>query len=425
MSGNIVYTPGASTLRGMTPAQDFSVAVRETPTAIPSPGGSLATVQDRVMRTTTQAASDNNCQFVAQSAQLGGQDPEVSWSAVDPSVALVTPGGAVTRVTDGLARFEASGIYGKRRYSRQMVRTGGGPITVFDSYASGSLARHVVDQMAALVSGKTPSDATRLNYSARSGDFANPTLVRNASNFAASIDLSGMSVWRSDANNYGYWPAALVSTRHFIASNHVAGGNNFGYCWMTPAGAFAKANCIGYYVIPGTDLQIGYLDQDIPVGVKRFKVLPYNFAAYLPSTVDYQIPSLSKRQAIGDDSGAWISTATYDALRILPVCLKDTLTSSYGTVPYANCPVIGQLDPASQFAAWEVPLHTGDSSGPCWLVINGEAVLLGTYADVQGCPHVGNYITQIEAAMNSLAASRGDATVYSLAKVNLSGFPTF
>lgn len=377
------------------------------------------------MRTTTQPASDNNCQLLAQSAQLGGQDPQVGWSANTPAIATITNDGIVTRVSDGLAKFDASGIYGVRRFPRQMTRTGGGPVTVFDSYAAGSLARHIFDQMAALVAGKTASDATRLNYSTRSGDYTNPVLVRNASNFAASVDLSGMSVWRSDLNSFGYWPAALVSARHFITSNHVAGGNNFGYCWMTPGGVFVKANCIAYYVIPGTDIQVGYLDQDIPAGVKRFKVLPTNFASYLPSTTDYQIPSLSKRQAVGDDSGAWISTATYDSLRVLPVKLKDTLTASYSVLPYAQVPVIGQLDPNSAFAAWEVPLHTGDSAGPGWLMINGEAVLLGTYADTQGCPHLGNFITQIEASMNTLAASKGDVTTYSLAKVNLAGFSTY
>ena len=65
---------------------------------------------------------------------------------------------------------------------------------------------------------------TLLNYSTYSGDYPSLTIARNPQNFAAGIDLTGMSVARSDLST-GYWPACLVSKRHYIAANHVTGAN--------------------------------------------------------------------------------------------------------------------------------------------------------------------------------------------------------
>lgn len=425
MTGTIKYAPGATTLRGLTPDFDYSAAIVETPTSIPATGGSQTTVQDRLMRATTTGGSDNNCIYRPQPVTLDGHDPMVTWSSLTPSVATITADGSASRVSDGLAVFEASGIYGKRQYKRQMTRSGAGAVDVFDGYVAGSLGKHIVDQMTALVAGKTPSDATRLNYSTRTGDFSSPVIARNGANFAASIDLSGMSVWRSEVNNHGYWPCALVSSRHVIAANHVAGGGLFSYAWLTPGGAIVKASVVAAKVIEGTDLQVGYLDQAMPAGVKRFKVLPANYRSYLPSAATYWIPALSKRQKVGDDMVAWIDTATYDAMRILPTRLAEVTGSDFVTRHYAEVPRIGQLDPADPLRAWQTELHTGDSGGPHFLVINGEAVLLGHYADVAGCPHIADYATQIEAAMNAMAVAAGDATSYSLSRVSLSGFPTY
>lgn len=421
----ITYSPGAMNLVGLTSDQDYRTQIIETPSAVITPGGTYNTVQDRVMRSTISSASDNNCTYNTLPLNLNGDPVSVTWTSLTPNVATISSLGEVIRVSDGNASFESNGLYGKRRFSRTMTRTGGGTVTVFDSYATGSLAKHITDAMTTLINGKTPSDTTLLNYSTFSGDYTSPNVVRNTNNFAASIDLSGMSIFRNEAQNNGYWPAALVSSRHFICANHVTGGGGFSYCWMAPDGSYVKATAIDYYVIPGTDLQVGYLDQAIPAKIKKFKVLPSNYKTYLPSTGSYTLPSLSKRMALGQ-SDVTTSTAKYDSLRVLSVKMYNQAIGGYGTdTPYVNVPVTGQLDPTSVFAPWEVVLHTGDSSGPSWLLINGEPVLLGHYAEITGSPSIADYISTIESHMNSMALAHGDGTSYSLTKVDLSGFPSY
>lgn len=414
------FEEGAKLVRGFGSSDAIGCSI------VDDPVGNPATVVDTVVKDVkirTKSWFDATPNFrLVPNVNKGSEG--MRFASQTPDVCSVESDGHATVLKAGTCKILLTSNSDKTIVKRELTST---PYSEksFVSYESGSLARHVWDAMMALINGKTPTDATLLNYSVINDDWANPVVVRNASNFAASLDLSGMSVMRADNGN-GFWPAALVSKRHFIAANHVTSGAQFAYCWMAPNGTMVKATPISSRQIPGTDLLIGYLDQDIPAGIKRFKVLPSNYRSYLPSSTDYWLPSLSKRMVVGSNQGAWVNTPRYDALRILSVKFKDTESAYYGSNGhYAYVPVIGKSDPTLPYAAWEWPLHNGDSCGPSWLVINGEAVLLGHYAEVTGSPHIADYMTQVEAAMNAMASAAGDATSYSLQKADLSAFTAY
>ena len=413
----ITWAQSGKTLRGRAAVEDLSVAMAVDPNTVTT---TTHTVNDAIVATDTVANGFASGTLSAP-ANVGSQG--VTYQSQTPAVCSVDSSGRVAKVSNGTCLILVQSKKDSLVFQQPISGT---PLvsTRLQQYVAGSLARHVSDAMASLVAGKTPDDATLLNYSTYSGDYPSLTIARNPQNFAAGIDLTGMSVARSDLST-GYWPACLVSKRHYIAANHVTGAN-FSFCWLAADGTQVRATALSHTNIAGTDLHVGYLDQDMPASIKRFKVLPANFRSYLPSSGTYWLPSLSKRQVVGNDASAAINTPKYDALRVLPVKFIDTESTYYGSNGhYAYVPVIGKLDPADPLRAWQVPLHSGDSSGPSWLLINGEAVLLGHYAEVTGAPHLGDYITQVEAAMNSLASAQGDGTSYSLTKISLAGFNAY
>jgi len=424
MTSSIIYQPGAKGIRGMGVSEDYSVYVAETPGIVTQGTTTPRTTNDAVFNRITSAVTINNARY--QAVNANPRYPSCTWKSLNPDIASITPDGVVSGITNGVATFEVTGPFGKRRFTRTIALSAPSTVDVFSNYVIGSLARHIVDAMTSMVAGKSPSDSTLLNYSTFSGDYANPVVVRNQSNIAAGIDLSGMSVFRSEGQNNGYWPGCLVTKRHYVAANHVTGGGASSYCWMAPNGTFEKATPLSVYHVPNTDLHIGYLDRDVPTSIKRFKILPANYRNYLPSARSLWIPSLSKRMVVGNDGAPGSNTPKYDSMRILPVRLDTGPSNYFGDyTPYAIVPTAGNLDPSDPFRSWEVVLHNGDSSGPSWFLINGEPVLLGHYAEITGSPHLADHIAELETQMNTLAALNGDGTSYSFSKIDLSSFPTY
>lgn len=408
MTGRAIYSPGAKTLRGWMPIEDFSVqsSQGQTGTAVP---GSLTTDKDQSILTASYSGTSQTYQL-----SVSG-DVVPSFVNRTPAVVSVTASGLVTALASGLAQVDAVTSKGTRRWE-QLVLASQATVSVpqFQGYVAGSLARHITDQMLALIAGKTASDATRNVYSHNlyginavniNGDNQAPDAVRNASNFAAAIDLSGMTVGTYYA---GIFPCALISPRHVIRADHVS---SQGRCvWLGTNGQFYTATVKSSQNIGG-DINIGYLDTPVPAAVKPFKVLPSNYTTYLPSTQVQRIPLLSKGWTAGDKLRVieyWIRT-TNPFLSSAPSIALDTQS-----VPIAGSP----------FESWFSPIISGDSSSPQWAVINGEAVLMGSLWNVTGCSHYGDYVPQIEAAMNAIKDA-GDATVYALSHPDLSAFTSY
>jgi hypothetical protein len=330
-----------------------------------------------------------------------------------PSVCTVDANGLVTATANGIAKVDVVTGIGTRRWEQLMLANQTAvSAPQFQGYVAGSLAKHIVDQMAALISGKVPSDDTLNTFASNryginavniNGDNQAPDAVWNPNNFAAAIDLTGMTVGTFYG---GIFPAALVSPRHVIRAKHVS---SQGKCvWKGTDGNFYSANIVRSQALTG-DICVGYLDAAIPATVKPFKVLPSNYASYLPSVSKQALPALSKRYSGGDK------------LRILEFWIMQNqgIYSSTFAVNTNSVPVAG-----SQFAPWFSPIIDGDSSSPQWFVINGEAVILNCLWNPSGGTHYGDYVPQIEAAMNALKDA-GDGTTYSLLHPTLSSFPTY
>jgi hypothetical protein len=309
---------------------------------------------------------------------------------------------------------------GTRRYTRVMNNSGAAPVSTALSFQAGSLGKHIADNLLALVAGKTTSDANMALFSSATYSQTAPAGVRNPSCFTASLDLSGISfvnpsgAANANANPFAF-PYHAISPRHVIAANHIFGYSQSGpTVFMRPDGTFQTVNVIDGRAIPGTDIAIGYLDAPL-TGVNLFRMLPANWASYLPVMAGQymvaKLPTLSK----GIFTLGLIGTGNQVNINYFQSVANGGL----------NCPVALPATPAMATDAWYIPVSGGDSSGPAFVIVNGKLVLLTAYFQATNGPDYMNHTADITAAMNSLAAAHSDNAVYAPLYADLSAFTAY
>jgi hypothetical protein len=418
---NIVYANGANKLLGMRQQDDFSYSIRETPDI---GGGNTTpqTIQDCNVNTVDAVISDNNFAIDVHDSTLASGHEFINNT---PTIVSCDAAGNVVKIINGTAIIDIKTPVGKRQYSRVMVSAATFQKSYWQSFVAGSLGKHIVDGMLALVAGKICNNTTTDMFTSNNYNTSAPAAVRNPSMFAAGLDLTAISIMdkRWDGiTTYGH-PGMLISPRHILGAAHYQAYGPI--VWLDSVGAYHTATPLSYTTIPGTDIIIQYLGAAV-TGITPLKVLPSDWQTYLPN-LDTEI----------NDTGI-------DFFPNLPCLTKivhapaggtrDTMALNHFvrlTIPSPNPPWWAawlRTDPliaALDTERFQGPIGGGDSGGPLFLLINGELVLIGTYLSATSSANVSGYITEIEAAMNSLAAAQGDFTSYSLSKVSLAGFTSY
>jgi hypothetical protein len=409
---NINYAPGANLLRGMRAQDDFSYSIIETPI---SEGGDTtpAVVQDSNVNHFEGTQVQNNFRISVQDSALV---PGHSFVNNTPAIVTCDSLGNVVRLQDGNADIGISTPVGKRKYTRTMGISASADINYWHSFVAGSLGKHIIDSMLALVTGKTRSNTTTDVFLSNNYNLVSPAAVRNPNLFAASVDLSAISI--ANANYTGgvtySHPGLLISPRHIIgAAHYIAIGP---IVWMDQQGGYHTASPISYQSINGTDIVVQYLDTPV-TGITPFSTLPSNWISYLPTTdadLIHNLPCLTK--IIHAASGTRDTLAVNHFWR---------LRQYYGGAAWTASPREYENIAALETEAWQGAISGGDSGGPLFFVINGELCIIGTYYTAFYSATIPDYIAGIEAAMNSLAQAQGDFTAYALDKVDLSAFTSY
>ncbi len=356
-----------------------------------------STVQDRNITTHTTTTVDHEATLQAAEAVPGTFTPYLNFESLDPSIATVDAVGNVTRVSNGTARILAKTRLVKRRVDVAVSRQTGQTTITLNNYVSGSLARECSDEIDSRLSGKTPSVAKPIfstaNHSAAS-------YVRNTGCWAADVNLTSVSPWNSSSG--AVFGVTAISPRHILIQRHVAG--------YFPNGTSIRFVTVGNVVVTRTlssqsplasegyayDLVIGKLDSDLPGTITPAKVLPASLADYLPSiAAAFPIPAL----AIDAEEKALVTD------------LYSLGGSFVSFQPPSNATRLGFFE----------SLISGDSGNPCFLIINGEAVLITTwtYGGAGAGPRIHALHSEINAALTSLGGG------YQLTDCSLSGFTDF
>jgi len=256
--------------------------------------------------------------------------------------------------------------------------------------------------------GKTP-DATTLTM------FTNPTFSKtapvgtiDAALWCSALDFSASSFMAGLAQ---YFPINLVSPRHGLFAKHIGYGTGTQVVWLDSAGVFHSANIQSQMNISG-DVQLVYLDAAIPI--TPYSVLPANYATYLPSITRLLYPYPRPLPILYRPPYRPINGAPYE--QNVAVHVVDSF--------YIRGQALNYLNHGDSAPGWGKAVQGGDSSSPFVIPVNGVPALLASAYTWGSSAMYADLITEIESGMNALKDA-GDTTVYSLNKVDLTGFTSF
>lgn len=390
----IVHGAG-STLRGWRQEEDFSVSLVVAQEPIGVDGTSEETVKDLTYAVTTTVGTALKSDVVVEN-DLANQP--VTFSSLTPAVCSVDSYGAVTLITEGQCDVEVSGQTGKRVVSQPIstvgMRTIYGDVT---SMAAGSLRRYLYDQQIAALAGVTPGSEAQRAFQTLSDS---PSGAVNADCFIRAQNQPDFHPFQLDVLDEmlvgvdGRW-RAWITPHHYLTWLGHGSTSNPGQ-WVSNGEAVVR-----YSADPWTG--------------NLCKLLPANWASYLPPTVisnDDALPLWSRFHNTYN-AGA-------DKKWVMPVHRNRK-------TPFAAD------DPRRPFQRWAADgtmANGGDSGSPAWIGIREGANSHATMVPIGMTSHQWGVATMafhiigldsIQWAVDTLNAS-GPFTVQT---VDLSGFSTY
>jgi len=386
------------TIRGLFPSEDLSVSVRETPFVIGG-GPGTETELDITVPYVDPTATDPNFRIVAG----GTRNIFTAFENLTPEVASIDEAGNVARIVDGEFRCYVKGTYGKRLFTRPLVRVTPG-VRVYDRTAAvpsaGSLLKHLTDTQIALLSEVTPGSTNQRSRGTNgSGD-------TNTSNMLLRDDITGWT-----AVPFAQFNAAVQSTLLAIGPHH--------YLYVMGKGHGNVASTGQRNV--GSDTQVRY-SASVLSGY-HFRFLPANWLAYFPTRgMSSYVPIWTNKWWVHDSNPVeyrWIQPARdieYNPERVLAEEPEiGAIAAPFCTTTLSNqgVPIIGV---------------GGDSGSLMFLVINGEIVPYSSISFYGGWGDCyAYYQSQISQAMKDTAQEMNDLdyATYAPLTVDLSAFNTY
>lgn len=314
---------------------------------------------------------------------------DATFDSGDESIATVDENGYVTSIDNGeVAIYVRSRICDYKVLHNSVVDAGGQEVLTPSNFIAGSLGRHIVDAMDALIaSGGSVEMFTLQNY-------ASSIYTRNPSCWLSSIDFSGVPVGR---NSSRYFTGVLISPRHLLVATHtgVSAGNEFDMVTMSNQTVTRTVTAVADYG-SNSDIRIALLDSDVPASITPLKVLPENVRDYLFTLANVPVitPNQDKRAFIHDWWNQWLASGGQS------YCNHKTPT-----------------DPSRLL--FHQAIRGMDSGSPILLLINGELVALGTHYGISSWAPTHAHHDGINALMTSLGGG------YQLTPIDLSSFTDF
>ena len=319
----------------------------------------------------------------------------VEWESDNLLVGSVDDYGNVTHIADGTATITAT--VGNAQCSKTLTLstyTTEGAYS-FSSYTSGSLANHISTFIDTTLSGKN-SDGSLALFSSYNGS----TAIKNSNFWCDEIDFSCISSWNSMDGKYR--AGTLISPRHILFAAHYQIDIGSTLTFVGTDGSIITRTLIGKAQHPNynsstyyPDIAIGILDSDVPETVNFCKILPNDWASYLPNINNTQTLPVVK---FNQNKNAYVGE------------LYNLSNVSYLTGPRDNKRL--------EFAG---TIITGDSGNPAFLIIDNEPVLLCVWTF--GGNGAGTFVTNHISTINYLMSMLGDS--YQLTEISLASFETY
>jgi hypothetical protein len=269
-----------------------------------------------------------------------------------------------------------------------------------------------------LLAGVTPGHDSQAHFSGGKivpGNMAANVFVKNPKNWAASVDLTCISVYNDRPDGYGTkFQTTAISPRHGIGPAHTSANIGTHYNWLASDGTTVTRTIIGK-TNAANDVEIYLFDSDLPATVTPARMLPPTWARFLDAPVE----------------------PTNKTIRI---CIPVIMPTQEACI-YCNEAFLIALNPAPQIF-FRVPttqlglafsniknghngLWSGDSGDTAGMLINGGYVPIVEWhfggAGGSG-PFLPGYYSEINAAMHKLSADAHLTSDYQITPVDLTNF---
>ncbi len=215
------------------------------------------------------------------------------------------------------------------------------------------------------------------------------------------LDLTGVSPW----NSYGTWrqAGALISPRHVVYAYHYAIpiGKKIGF--VGNDNVLVTRTLIASKQVPGTDIQVGVLDSDVPSSISFYPIISrQKLLEYLPPLkAGQRVPKLFSMLALDQRDNVPVKEVYQigDVSVVHSPYIVKTPNPN-GTVTYTYPDRTSRL--MTHRDTFDRDLVTGDSGDVGMLVINNRLALFLTHSSPGAGPLHGAFIPQINQVMTDL-----------------------
>jgi hypothetical protein len=294
----------------------------------------------------------------------------------------------------------------------------------FQNFLTGSLGRHIYDQIREYANGETFPPNHYPLYS--TFDFNGNNYVKNTGHWASGLDFSGLMV--NKLGSGGVTNVTAITPHHAIGVFHYPPeiGDTIYFCGSD--NQTVSRTVQGRSFITEVDCCVVRFNAALPATVKKYKTLPSNFKNYFPinrNTYDPLGITASYR-------GVYLPVVVtshyrWDAEwplqrpnRYAYVYQTTRMTDGLYATSIAFVPAQAEPNNFPNYDGQPSGIRGGDSGSPCFFVINNDLVLIHSHTSGGGGSMHSGFLSQIQSAINALGPS---GQTYET--VDLSGFTDF
>jgi hypothetical protein len=297
-----------------------------------------------------------------------------------------------TGVSDGATDGSINAVsFKKHGNSSISVVADGDARTTLAKEATDQIELNITDSMDLATNGSMLVGYTNPAGTLEGGGF---NALRSDNFWAKDIDFTAVSVW----NNRGFGSpkdfrqiaATAITKRHIVMAKHfkLLGGDVVYFSDSNGTWIPRTVQAITNHA--SADITVGVLTEELPETVKPVKVLPSNINTYFRrNTSSDLINNFFKPIIVGFD---FEKKGLLMQLTNANDGSNDFRFFTAGSIP-------------TPFSNLSEALGSGDSGNPCFLIIDGEAILIGTFETTVKGPAFAHYISNI----NTLIASADSA----------------
>ena len=268
------------------------------------------------------------------------------------------------------------------------------PTTSCGSLDSLDLSTHATNQVDSRLTGKASS--TDWTIFTTRGTGSGTTYVRNTNVWtnggSSSIDWTGISPYNTSGGYH--MPGTLISPRHVLMAAHYAASVGSKMYFVDNDNVVYERTLMAAQNVPGEDdVQIGVLDSDLPDSVTYYPIMSSeNLKTFLTRFVN---------------ETATVPIVSFDQEKKAIVRSLFSLTG-FGGVLWHTTFITGSsssnifMHGSAERSMFSESIVSGDSGNPNFILIDGQAVLLGDHHGTNWFVNLGFDISAVNTVMTSL-----------------------